>query len=254
MEIRFDNKVTFVTGAAGGIGFAVAKMFAEAGAKVAMADINEKRINEAADNLNCTGYDVLPITLDVSDEQQVKMAVEQVVSHFGKINVAYNNVGIHAAVRENLGDTEGDDFDHVIAVNLRGIWNCMKYELLEMEKAGKGAIVNCSSQGGLVGIPCIGAYNASKHAVLGLTKSTALEYARRGIRVNAICPGTCDTPMVKQAVEQSPEHMARVIDAIPLGRVGRSEEVASMVLLLCSDYAGFAIGQTWAMDGGYTAM
>lgn len=129
MDIRFDNKVAFVTGAAGDIGFAAAKMFAEAGAKVAMADMNEKRINEAADSLNRTGYDVLPITFDVSDEQQVKMAVEQVVSHFGKIDVAYNNVGIHAAVRENLADTEGWDFDHVLAVNLRGIWNCMSTNL-----------------------------------------------------------------------------------------------------------------------------
>ena len=157
-------------------------------------------------------------------------------------------------MRENLADTEGWDFDHVLAVNLRGIWNCMKYELTEMKKHGKGAIVNCSSQGGLVGIPCIGAYNASKHGILGLTKSAALEYARQGIRINAICPGTCETPMVKHAIEMSPDHMARVIDAIPLGRVGKPEEIASMVLLLCSDYAGFAIGQTWAMDGGYTAM
>lgn len=254
MDIRFDNKVAFITGAAGGIGLAVAKMFAEAGAKVAMADINGKQINEAAGSLSRAGYDVLPIPLDVSNERQVKMALEQVVSHFGQIDVAYNNVGIHAAVRENLADTDGSDFDHVMAVNLRGVWNCMKYELIEMEKAAKGVIVNCSSQGGLVGIPCIGAYNASKHAVLGLTKSTALEYARRGIRVNAICPGTCETPMVKQAIEQSPDHMARVIDAIPLGRVGKPEEIASMVLLLCSDYAGFAVGQTWAMDGGYTVM
>ena len=171
---------------------------------------------------------------------------------FGQLDIAYNNVGIHAAVREDLALTEGWDFDRVIAVNLRGVWNCMKYELIEMKKQGKGAIVNCSSQGGLVGIPCIGAYNASKHGVLGLTKSAALEYARQGIRINAICPGTCETPMVKQAIEQSPEHMERVIDAIPLGRMGKPEEIAAMVLLLCSDYAGFAIGQTWTMDGGYT--
>lgn len=254
MDIRFDNKIALVTGAAGGIGFTVAKMLAEAGAKVAIADINERQINEAVDKLNRAGHNVLPITLDVSNEQQVKIAVEQVVSCFGRLDVAYNNVGIHAAVRENLADTDSNDFDHVISVNLRGIWNCMKYELMEMEKIGKGAIVNCSSQGGLVGIPCIGAYNASKHAVLGLTKSTALEYACHGIRINAICPGTCETPMVKQAIEQSPDHMARVINAIPLGRVGKPEEIASMVLLLCSDYAGFAIGQTWAMDGGYTVM
>lgn len=254
MDIRFDDKVAFVTGAAGGIGFATAKMFAEAGAKVAMADINEKGITEAAESLSRKGYDVLPITLDVSNERQVKTAVEQAASHFGKIDVAYNNVGIHASVRKDFAETEGWDFDHVIAVNLRGVWNCMKYEILEMKKHGKGAIVNCSSQGGLVGIPHISAYNASKHGILGLTKSAAIDYARQGIRINAICPGTCETPMVKHAIEISPEHMAHVIDAIPLGRVGKPEEIASMVLLLCSDYAGFAIGQTWAMDGGYTAI
>lgn len=254
MDIRFDKKVAFITGAAGGIGFAAAKMFAEAGASVAMADIDERKINAAADCLSKAGYNAIPVVLDVSDEQQVQTAIENVASHFGQIDVAYNNVGIHAAVRERLAETNGNDFDNVIKINLRGIWNCMKYELKEMEKNGKGAIVNCSSQGGLVGIPCIGAYNASKHAILGLTKSTALEYARRGIRINAICPGTCETPMVAQAIRQSSDHMARVIDAIPLGRVGRPEEIASMVLLLCSDYAGFAIGQTWAMDGGYTVM
>ena len=170
----------------------------------------------------------------------MKAAVEKAVAVFGKLDIAYNNVGIHAAVREDLAETEGWDFDRVISVNLRGVWNCMKYELVEMKKHGKGAIVNCSSQGGLVGIPCIGAYNASKHGVLGLTKSAALEYARQESASTAICPGTCETPMVRQAIEQSPDHMARVIDAIPLGRVGKAEEIASMVLLLCSDYAGFA--------------
>lgn len=184
----------------------------------------------------------------------MKSVINQAVAIFGRIDVAYNNAGIHAAVREELADTEGWDFDHVMAVNLRGIWNCMKYELIEMKKQGSGAIVNCSSQGGVVGIPYIGAYTASKHAIWGLSKSTALEYARLGIRINAICPGTCDTPMVRHAIEMSPDHMARVIDAIPLGRVGKPEEIASMVLLLCSDYAGFAIGQTWEMDGGYTVM
>ena len=224
MEIRFENKVAFITGAAGGIGYAAARMFAEAGASVVMADL-DSRVTDRAKELEAEGHNAIGIRCDVSDEVQVKAAVEKAVAVFGKLDIAYNNVG-----------------------------NCMKYELVEMKKHGKGAIVNCSSQGGLVGIPCIGAYNASKHGVLGLTKSAALEYARQGIRINAICPGTCETPMVRQAIEQSPDHMARVIDAIPLGRVGKAEEIASMVLLLCSDYAGFAIGQTWAMDGGYTAM
>lgn len=251
MEILFNEKVALVTGAAGGIGWAVARMFAESGAAVALVDMSEQvenRVNELTEK----GYKAIALRCDVSVEEEVKSMVEQVVATFGQLDIAYNNVGIHASVRKDLAETEGWDFDHVLAVNLRGIWNCMKYELIEMKKQGKGAIVNCSSQGGLIGIANIDAYTASKHGVLGLTKSAALEYARQGIRINAICPGTCETPMVKHAIEMSPEHMARVIDAIPLGRVGKPEEIASMVLLLCSDYAGFAIGQTWAMDGGYT--
>ena len=253
MDIRFDKKVAVVTGAAGGIGLATARMFAESGAAVALVDKDEQ-VEERAKELENEGSQAIAILCDVSDEMQVKAAMEKVVATFDKLDIAYNNVGIHAAVREDLADTEGWDFDHVISVNLRGVWNSMKYELIEMKKQGKGTIVNCSSQGGLVGIPCIGAYNASKHGVLGLSKSAALEYARKGIRINTICPGTCDTPMVRQDIKQSPDHMARVIDAIPLGRVGKAEEIAAMVLFLCSDHAGFAIGQTWAMDGGYTTM
>lgn len=178
MEIRFENKVAFITGAAGGIGYAAARMFAEAGASVVMADL-DSRVTDRAKELEAEGHNAIGIRCDVSDEVQVKAAVEKAVAVFGKLDIAYNNVGIHAAVREDLAETEGWDFDRVISVNLRGVWNCMKYELVEMKKHGKGAIVNCSSQGGLVGIPCIGAYNASKHGVLGLTKSAALEYARR---------------------------------------------------------------------------
>lgn len=254
MEIRFDHQVALVSGAAVGIGFVAAKLFAEAGAAVVMADANEQLLTKAAESLTAAGHDVMPMVLDVCDERQVEAAVKRATAHYGHLDVAYNNVGIHAAVRAPLAEIEGSDFDHVLAVNLRGMWNCMKYELAEMAAAGKGAIVNCSSQGGLVGIPCIGAYNASKHAVVGLTRSAALEYARRGVRINVVCPGTCETPMVAEAIRQSPDHMARVIDAIPLGRVGRAEEIASMVLFLCSEQAGFAVGQVWAMDGGYTAM
>ncbi len=253
MEISFNGKVALVTGAAGGIGWATARMFAESGATVALADLSEQ-VNARAKELTEKGYKTIALHCDVSKEEEVKGMVEQVIVTFGRLDIAYNNVGIHASVRKDLAETEGWDFDHVLSVNLRGMWNCMKYELIEMKKHGNGAIVNCSSQGGLVGIANIDAYTASKHGILGLTKSAALEYARQGIRINAICPGTCETPMVKHAIEMSPEHMARVIDAIPLGRVGKPEEIASMVLLLCSDYAGFAIGQTWAMDGGYTAI
>ncbi len=253
MEISFNGKVALVTGAAGGIGWATARMFAESGAAVALADLSEQ-VDVRAKELTEKGYKAIALHCDVSKEEEVKQMVEQVVTIFGRLDIAYNNVGVHASVRKDLAETEGWDFDHVLSVNLRGVWNCMKYELAEMKKQGNGAIVNCSSQGGLVGIANIDAYAASKHGILGLTKSAALEYARQGIRINAVCPGTCETPMMKHAIEMSPEHMARVIDAIPLGRVGKPEEIASMVLLLCSDYAGFAIGQTWAMDGGYTVM
>ncbi len=207
-----------------------------------------------AKELTEKGYKAIALHCDVSVEEYVKSMVNKVVAIFGQLDIAYNNVGIHASVRKDLAETDRRDFDRVLAVNLRGIWNCMKYELVQMKRQGKGAIANCSSQGGLIGIANIGAYTASKHGILGLTKSAALEYARHGIRINAICPGTCETPMAKKAIEISPEHMTCVINAIPLDRVGKPEEIASMVLLLCSDYAGFAIGLTWAMDGGYTVM
>lgn len=253
MNIDFQDKVAFVTGAAGGIGFAVAKMFAEAGAKVAMADIDGKGIVQAADLLEKNGYEALPLTLDVADEEQVRDAVDKTVKHFGRLDLAYNNVGIHAPVCP-LAEAERDDFDRVVAVNLGGVWNCTKHEIRAMLNNGAdgGRIVNCSSQSGLVGSANIAAYTASKHGVLGLTKCAALEYARHGIRINAVCPGTTDTPMVRKAAEDAPEHMAAIIEAIPLRRMGQAEEVASAVLWLCSDYAGFAVGQTIAIAGGYT--
>ena len=228
-------------------------MFAEAGAAVVLADI-DKEVIKRAEELAAQGFPAIGLRCDVSDEVEVKTVVEKAVATFGRLDAAYNNVGIHARITAPLAETEGTDFDRVIAVNLRGTWNCMKYELLQMEQQGGGAIVNCASQSGLVGTANIGAYTASKHGVIGLTKCAALEYARAGIRINAICPGTSDTPMVRKAAAAAPEHMRHIIDSIPLGRMGRAEEIASMVLLLCSDYGGFAVGQTWAMDGGYTIM
>ncbi len=253
MEINFKNKVALVTGAAGGIGLMTARLFTEAGASVVLADV-DVAVMERAKELATEGHQAIGVRCDVSNEAEVKAMVEKTVEHFGRLDAAYNNVGIHARVTGELADLEGADFDHVVSVNLRGAWNCMKYELLQMKQQGCGAIVNCASQSGLVGTAGIGAYTASKHGVVGLTKCAALEYARQGIHINAIYPGTSDTPMVQNAIARFPEHMARVIDAIPLGRMGRAEEIASMVLLLCSDYGRFAIGQTWAMDGGYTIM
>ena len=169
---------------------------------------------------------------------------------FGRLDAAYNNVGIQAPVAE-IAEAEGADFDRVIAVNLRGMWNSLKYELRQMKAQGTGgAIVNCSSQCGLLAQPGLGAYTASKHGVIGLTKVAALEYAKDKIRVNAICPGTTDTPMVRAAIRDYPEHMGKVIGGIPLGRTGTPEEIASAVLYLTSYYAGFITGEIIAIDGG----
>lgn len=254
MELSFKNKVVLVTGAAGGIGFATAKAFAESGAKVVLAGRTEEKINAAAERLKSEGYEATAVRCEVSNEADVKALIEKTVEIYGGLDIAYNNVGIHAPVCE-LAEADGADFDRVIAVNLRGVWNCMKYELIQMKKQGRGgSIVNCSSQGGLVGIAGITAYTASKHGVIGLTKSAALEYAKQGIRINVICPGTTDTPMVSTAAEGAPEHMEKVIAEIPLGRMGKAEEIASMVLWISSDFAGFAIGQVFAIDGGYTTV
>ena len=252
MSREFEGKVAFVTGAAGGIGFATARAFAESGAAVVITDVNENAAKAAADALTNAGHKALGLRCDVSDEAQVATAIAETVSAFGRLDAAYNNAGLHAPSVETA-DALAEDFDRVIAVNLRGVWACMKHELRQMRKQGYGTIVNCSSQSGLAGIAGLGAYTASKHGVIGLTKAAALEYARKGIRINAICPGTANTPMVAKAMSDHPAEMQAVIDDIPLGRMGTPEEIASAVLWLCSPGAGFMIGQIVAPDGGYCA-
>jgi len=252
MNTDFRYKVAFVTGGAGGIGYATARAFAEAGAAVAIAGDHEDAAKSAAATLTKAGYRALGLRCDVADEASVAAAIDATVGAFGRLDFAYNNAGLHAPSVETA-DALASDFDRVIAVNLRGVWACMKHELRQMRKQGSGAIVNCSSQSGLAGIAGLGAYTASKHGVIGLTKAAALEYARKGIRINAICPGTVDTPMVAKAMADHPAEMQAVIDDIPLGRMGTPEEIASAVLWLCSPGAGFMIGQVVAPDGGYTA-
>jgi NAD(P)-dependent dehydrogenase (short-subunit alcohol dehydrogenase family) len=252
MNLSFENKVALVTGAASGMGLATAEAFAEAGAAVALVDINEVAVRKIAERLVGAGYKAIAITCDVTDEPQVKRMVERTVSAFGRLDAAFNNAGVQSLAVETA-DATTEEFDRVNAINLRSVWLCMKYELLEMRKQESGAIVNNSSIGGLIGIPGRAIYHATKHGVIGLTKSAALEYAARGIRINAICPGAVETPMVASMIAKEPETMKDITKEQPIGRLGKPEEIASAVLWLCSPGAGFVIGHALAVDGGYTA-
>ena len=251
MHLSFKNQVALVTGAASGIGLVTAKAFAEAGAAVTLADINEDGARSAAEALVAAGHRAIGVRCDVAEADEVAAMVGQTVSTFGRLDAAFNNAGIQSPLAETA-DSSAGDFDRVTAVNLRGIWSCMKYESLQMREQGSGAIVNCSSIGGLVGIAGRGVYHASKHGVLGLTKSAALDYAARGIRVNAVCPGIVETPMVADMLASQPEAMKELMKDVPMARLGRPEEIAAAVLWLCSPGASFVIGHALVVDGGYT--
>ncbi|WP_225741522.1 glucose 1-dehydrogenase [Rouxiella badensis] len=251
MKLDFNNQVALVTGAASGMGLAAATAFAAAGARVALADINGQAAVDAAEKLNADGYNAIGIQCNVADLEEVKAMVEHTVATFGRLDFAFNNAGVQSPVAETA-DASPKDYDFVMDVNLRGIWNCMKYELIQMRKQGSGAIVNNSSLGGLVGIAERGIYHASKHGVVGLTKSVGLEYAHKGIRINAVCPGIIETPMVSGMLETQPEAMAELMKEVPMRRLGRAEEIADAVLWLCSPASSFIIGHALPVDGGYT--
>lgn len=248
----FTGQVALVTGASSGMGLATAQAFAEAGAAVLLADINETALNEATETFRSGGHQVLGVVCDVTDEAQVAAMVDQAVAAFGRLDMAFNNAGIQAPPSD-AADEPADTFDRINAVNLRGVWACMKHELRHMRDQGSGAIVNCSSLGGLVGIPGRAAYHASKHGVIGLTSSAALEYAPRGVRINAICPGTFETPMVAAMIASGELDKAAALANQPIGRFGRADEIASTVLWLCSPGASFIVGVALPVDGGYTA-
>ncbi|REG91630.1 SDR family NAD(P)-dependent oxidoreductase [Flavobacterium aquicola] len=249
MKEEFKNKVAVITGASMGMGLAAAKAFAAAGAHVALVDILDA--SAQAEELKAAGYKAEAFICDVADEKQVKETVEKIVAQFGSIDFAFNNAGIQAPPQE-LADVSNEIYDRVMDVNLKGIWNFMKYELQQMRRQGSGAIVNNSSLGGLVGLPERAVYHASKHGILGMTKSAALEYAPQGIRINAVCPGIIVTPMVEDMLVGQAEAMNAMIEQLPIKRLGRAEEIADVVLWLCSNASTYVIGQAIAVDGGYT--
>ncbi|GAB4064083.1 SDR family oxidoreductase [Ancylobacter sonchi] len=248
----FTGHVALVTGASSGMGLATAEAFAAAGAAIVLSDINETALAAAREAFERAGHKVAAIACDVADEDQVARLVEHTVATFGRLDAAFNNAGIQVPPSDAADET-AENFDRVNAVNLRGVWACMKHELKQMRQQGSGAIVNCSSLGGLVGLPSRAAYHASKHGVIGLTRSAALEYAPRGIRINAICPGTIDTPMVSGMLAEQADAMKEILRDQPIGRLGRSQEIADAVLWLCSPGSTFVIGHALAVDGGFTA-
>ena len=248
---RFSDKVAFVTGAANGIGRAAALAFAREGANLVVADISEQGNQETARMVEALGVRAIAVRCDVTRAEDVKAALNSAIEAFGRLDFAFNNAGIEYTIQPAADVTE-EEWDRIMNIDLRGVFLCMKHEIPLILKQGGGAIVNTASIAGLVG--GFGtAYSAAKHGVVGLTKVAALAYATRGIRVNAVCPGVIDTPMVQRVIARVPEFEKMAIAGEPMGRLGRPEEVAATVVWLSSDAASFLTGVALPVDGGWVA-
>lgn len=247
------GKVALVTGAGSGIGRATALAFYREGAKVVVSDVAVEGGEETVRLIKQAGGEAIFMKADVSKEAEVEALVNKAMQTYGRLDCAHNNAGVPGPNKMTVDITE-DRWDKVIAVNLKGVWLCMKYEIAQMLKQGGGAIVNTSSDAGLVGVRRGAAYVASKHGVIGLTKTAALEYAKSGIRVNAVCPGPIDTPMLRgPGGERVDRFIDRMVAAQPGGRLGKPEEIAEAAVWLCSDAASFVTGHALPVDGGYMA-
>lgn len=249
--LDFTGKVALVTGAAAGMGLATAQAFAEAGAAVVLADAREAAVQEAAEKLAAAGHKALAVRCDVSEDTQVAAMVERTVGEFGRLDAAFNNAGVMARIAPTAESTR-EEWDRVMGINLRGVWSCLKHELRQMERQGSGAIVNNASVGALTGNPGIAAYIASKHGVVGLTRTAALEYIQKGIRVNAVNPGLINTQLGHELFKGDERLYAEAASSVPIGRAGRPEEIAAAVLWLCSPGASYVVGHALTVDGGMT--
>lgn len=252
MSITHSGKVALVTGAANGIGRATAIAFAQQGLQVVVSDIDQAGGEQTVSTIKTAGGEAVFIACDVAQDAQVKALVGETVKEYGRLDYAFNNAGIERE-QSRLADGNEADFDAIIGVNVKGVWLCMKHQIPQMLAQGGGVIVNTASIAGLVGAPTMSIYSASKHAVVGLTKSAALEYAKKNIRINAVCPAVIDTEMFSRAYESDPRKAEIAKSMHPIGRIGKVDEVAAAVLYLCSDLAGFTTGIALPLDGGVTA-
>lgn len=252
MDKIFEGKTAIVTGGSFGIGRAAAVAFAARGAKVIIADWLEDPEQHTLKQIRSVGGQAIFVSCDVSKSNEVKAMVEKASSTYGRLDFAFNNAGIEGATANTHECTE-ENWDKTINVNLKGIWLCMKYEIAAMLKQGKGAIVNCASVAGLIGFPGLPAYVVSKHGVVGLTKTAALENAKQQIRINAVCPGVIHTDMIDRLTGLDKEAEKQFVDMEPVGRMGKPEEVAEAVMWLCSDAASFVTGHSMPVDGGWIA-
>ena len=245
---RFEGKIAFITGAASGIGRATAVAFAAEGARVIITDLTEAALQETAERVKAAAGGVLTVTCDVSKAKDVEAAVAQAVKNFGRIDCAFNNAGVENKAAP-LHEIELEEWDRILNINLRGTFICMKHEIAQMLSQGGGVVVNTSSGAGIRGVAGGASYAASKHAVIGVTKSAALDYAKQNIRVNAVLPGNIATPMMDRFTDGD---IQKAIALEPVGRLGKPEEIAEAVLWMCSDLGGFVTGASIVVDGGWS--